>query len=91
VDQTGGVGDGDALLREIYRSDVTGENHHATEQLAKRVADMNRLEIASGHFVQHRREHREIFAADQGHFDVVAFCGRAVEVPRGFDARETSP
>ena len=43
------------------RSDV-GENDHATEQLAKRVADMIRLEIASGHFVQHRREHREIFA-----------------------------
>jgi len=52
---------------------------------------MIRLEIASGHFVQHRREHREIFAADEGHFDVLALCGRVVEVPSSFDAREASP
>ena len=78
-------------MREIDRFDVAVENDHTTEQLAKRVTDMIGLEIASGHLVQHRRKHREIFAADEGHVDVLAFCGRAVEVPRGFYARKTSP
>jgi hypothetical protein len=60
------------------------------KQLAKRIADVRRLEVSSCHLVKHRRKESEVIPAGEGDLDIGALCRGAVEVSRGLYASESA-
>jgi hypothetical protein len=64
------VRDVDALVAEIDRFHFPGEKIRSPQHLSERVDDSRNIEIAGGHFVEHRSEEEEVLAINQGDFDV---------------------
>jgi hypothetical protein len=54
---------------DIDRFDVADEEVSLLEQLADRVYDVRRIEIAGGDFMQHRREQKKVIPIDQSNSD----------------------
>ena len=57
-----------------------------TQNPPERIHDVDRRKIASGDFVQHRREENEILPRDQRHFDVPPPRQMLVEIFRCVEA-----
>jgi hypothetical protein len=87
---TDSVGDRHLPSRKVDRFDIAIQNGYMPEQLAKWIADVGRIEIASRHLVKHRRKESEVIPAYEGNLDIGAFCRGPVEVSRGLYASESA-
>jgi hypothetical protein len=75
-----------SLLAELQfdRSDFCAQHCYTPQQLAKRIADVSRLEIAGCYFVKHRGKESEVISANKGDLDIGALCRGPIEVSRAF-------
>jgi hypothetical protein len=80
------VGDRHSPSRKVDRFDFPTQNGYMPKQLAKRIADVRRLEVSSCHLVKHRRKESEVIPADEvtstsARFAAVRSRYRAVSTP----------
>ena len=70
--------------------DLGFDDLHVTKNASERIDNIARMQISSGHFVQHRGEQDEILAADEHHVCFASAREAFVEVHCGVNAREAS-
>ena len=67
-------------LRKVNRLNFRLNKLHVAQNTAERIDDIARIKISRSYLVQHRREQNEVFAADQGYFDLLAASQRFVQI-----------
>jgi len=85
-----GVGDAYCFIREVDAADLGMKEIDVPQHFANRVHYMGEIDIAGGHFVQHRGEEDEVFAVDESDFQVIAAGEDFVEFQGRIEAAESA-
>src|SRR5262245_66104164 len=82
------VGHHHSTAGQVNALDVAIEEFHSPQQLAHRVHDVGKVQIACRYLVQHGRKEKEVLTIHQSHFDARIACHGLFQTQGGVQAAE---